>query len=154
MFQIHLFSSITGRGSSLSFLELSNMAKLYIAMYSPIDGNYGHWALYLENDGESIIFEVVGEHGTFRANSLAVNPENSNRHIRNIPVGTVNKQDIPDLVKVMENMKIDNETTEWNCQDYVLEALESLYEECIIDEDDKDYKKGTKEAKETYFGPQ
>lgn len=53
----------------------------------------------------------------------------------------------------MEIAEIDNETTEWNCQDYVLEALDMLYDECVIDEDDKNYKKGTKKAKEKYYGP-
>jgi len=129
------------------------MAELYIAMYKPRYGNYEHWALFLDDDGHSTIFEVIGEHRTFQRNSLSVNPENSRRHKRNILVGTINKQDIPELVKIMENVEIDNETSEWNCQDYVLESLEKLVEECVIDDDDKDYKKGTKKAKEKYFGP-
>ena len=130
------------------------MAKLYIAMYRPTEGNYEHWALYLDNDGISTVFEVIGEHGTFEANTLSVKPESSRRHKRSILVGTINKQDVPNLFKVMENAKIDNETIEWNCQDYVLEALAELYEECVIDEDDRDYERGTKQAKEKYFGAQ
>ena len=39
-------------------------------------------------------------------------------------------------------------TTEWNCQDYVTEALEALKEECIIDEDDESYKERAALAKE------
>ena len=54
---------------------------------------------------------------------------------------------------MIDNTKVDNETTEWNCQDYVIELLETLYEECIIDEDDKEYKRGMKKAKDKYFGP-
>jgi hypothetical protein len=37
------------------------MAKLYVAMYKPVEGNYEHWALYLENDPEHTIYEVSGE---------------------------------------------------------------------------------------------
>lgn len=130
------------------------MPKLYIAMYKPAFGNYEHWALYLDDDGDSTVFEVTGEHGSFTRNSLSTDPESSRRHKRNILVGTLNKQDVPDLFKTMDSVEIDNETTDWNCQDYVLEALQKLAEECIIDEDDEDYKRGTEEAKEKYFGPQ
>lgn len=129
------------------------MAQLYIAMYKPRYGNYEHWALYLDDDGESTIFEVIGDHGTFTRNHLSVNPESSRRHKRNIMVGVINKQDIPQLFQIMESVEIDNETTEWNCQDYVLEALDVLCDECVVDEDDKTYKKGIKKAKEKYYGP-
>jgi hypothetical protein len=47
--------------------------------------------------------------------------------------------------------KVDNETTEWNCQDYVLESLGDLVDEYIIG-DDEDYQDGIREARK-YFGP-
>jgi hypothetical protein len=34
---------------------------------------------------------------------------------------------------------VDNETTEWDCQDYVLEILDNLEEEFVLDSDDEDY---------------
>lgn len=128
------------------------MPELYIAMYKPRFGNYEHWALCLKDDGDWTIFEVIGQHGEFKRNSLPMDPESSLRHKRNILVGTINKEAIPELLETMENVEIDNETTEWNCQDYVLEALDKLVEECVIDEDDEDYKKGTELAKGKYFG--
>ncbi|KAI9655413.1 MAG: hypothetical protein M1829_000649 [Trizodia sp. TS-e1964] len=53
----------------------------------------------------------------------------------------------------MDSAEVDNETLDWNCQDYVLESLDKLSEECILDEDDEDYVEGVKKAKEKYFGP-
>ena len=53
----------------------------------------------------------------------------------------------------MRNRAVDNTTVEWNCQDYVLEPLEELCEECVLDEDDEDYEKGIRKAKRKYFGP-
>lgn len=33
---------------------------------------------------------------------------------------------------------MDNETSEWDCQDYVLEILDKLEAECLIVDDDDD----------------
>lgn len=52
----------------------------------------------------------------------------------------------------MTNAGVDNETVHWNGQEYVLEALDGLYDECVIDEDDEDYELG-RERTDMYFGP-
>ena len=54
-------------------------------------------------------------------------------------IADINEQDISELKKVVSKVNVDNEMTEWNCQDYVLEVLKALKEECIIDEDDTHY---------------
>lgn len=129
------------------------MAKLYIAMYQPQKGNYEHWALYLSNGDENIVFEVGGQHPKFTKNVMETKPENSRRHRRSILVGTINEQDLPELRKKMDEVEVDNETVHWNCQDYVIEAIDHLREECIIDEDDEDYERGRKDAVENHYGP-
>jgi len=58
-----------------------------------------------------------------------------------------------DCAEAQETSSCNLQTTEWNCQDYVLEALELFYDKYVIDEDDKNYNKGTKKAKEKYYGP-
>ena len=125
-------------------------------MYKPRYGNYEHWALYLDEASEEkkTIFEVVGKHPDFKPHVLEADPEKSIRHKRNILVGTINSGDVPALKSHIEALPIDNETLDWNCQDYVIEAIDKLHEECIIDEDDKDYKKGRKTAVDKHFGPQ
>jgi hypothetical protein len=67
--------------------------------------------------------------------------------------GTINEQDLPELRKKMDEVEVDNETVHWNCQDYVIEAIDHLREECIIDEDDEDYERGRKDAVENHYGP-
>lgn len=128
------------------------IGKLYIAIYKPRYGNYKHWALFLEST-ESVIFEVVGEQGAFRKNTITGNSKNTTRHEKSILVADINEQDVPELKKVLSQVNVDNETMEWNCQDYVLDVLEALREDCIIDEDDAHYQKGINLAKEKYFGP-
>lgn len=129
------------------------MAKLYIAIYKARGGNYKHWALFLLSGSETTVYEVSGEHGTFAKNTIQTNPGNSNRHERNIQVATINDSEIPDFKKVVREANVDNETVEWNCQDYVIEILEELHKECIIDDEDEHYEKGVRLAKKNHYGP-
>lgn len=43
--------------------------------------------------------------------------------------------------------KIDNETVEWDFQEYVLDMLKTLEEECVVDENDGTYKDAKKKLK-------
>jgi hypothetical protein len=124
-------------------------------MLKPIEGNYEHWALCLNDDDGDVptVFEVTGEHPNFEKSTLKYNPKDTGRHRRDIVVGVINKRDIPEFLQTVEHSKANNTTVDWNCQDYVIELVEKLYDECIIDEDDKYYKKGLQEAKDKYFGP-
>ncbi|KAI9802928.1 MAG: hypothetical protein M1825_002159 [Sarcosagium campestre] len=115
-------------------------------------GNYLHGALYLENGDEKSIYEVTGEHPDFRKNVMQADPAASRRHVRNILVATIETRDIQELVETIDKVHVDNETVEWNCQDYVLETLEALLDECIIDEDDEDCCEGRKRAIDNYYG--
>ena len=129
------------------------MAKLFITMYKPEAGNFEHWALYLKKDDKGTIFEVIGSHPEFKRNVLNnARPENTVRFRRSVLVATIRENDVAQLVTIMEKQPVDNETTEWNCQDYVVEAVDKLAEECVIDPDDKDFLKGRKMAVDEYYG--
>lgn len=128
------------------------MAKLYIAMYEQA-GNYEHWALFLDEGSEKTIFEVIGEHPNFVIHVLKGNPKSSRRYKRDILVGVIEEQDIAEVKATIEKAKIDNETVEWNCQDFCVEALDELVEGCFIDENDEDYIRGRKAVVDKYFGP-
>lgn len=131
------------------------MPGLHIAMRKPDTGNYDHWALYLGNGDEGTIFEVTGEHPNFIRNVIQTTQLEKTMHfIREILVGTISDRDVAALVTAMQELPIDNNTVEWNCQDYCIEAIDFLYEEYIIDEDDQAYTKGRKEAVDKYFGAQ
>lgn len=111
-------------------------ADLYVVMYRPTSGNYEHWALYLDNNGEHTTYEVTDEHPNFKKNQTETRPQNSNRYLRSYKVGTINADDISAFRDEVTKAKVDNETVHWNCQDYVMEIVDALVMECIIDEDD------------------
>lgn len=111
-------------------------AKLYVVMYRPRWGNYEHWALYLDNDDEHTIYEVIDEHPRFKKNEGKGRPQHSNRYLRSYQVGTINTDDISTFRSEVAKAKVDNATVHWNCQDYVVELVEQLVTECIIDEED------------------
>lgn len=129
------------------------MPQVYIAVYRPRNGNYHHWALYVKST-PSRIFEVTGSHPDFMRNVVESKPESTNRHVESIEVGDVSEGDMCEFNSIMRRVEVDNDTVDWNCQDYVLEALEALAEECVLDEDDENYGKGIRKAKRKYFGPQ
>ncbi|THZ36906.1 hypothetical protein D6C90_06866 [Aureobasidium pullulans] len=132
------------------------MSALFIAIYEPLEGNYYHWALHLQAP-DSLIFEVTGSHPSFSPQtSHETPPETSSRRdrlVESIHVGDINTVDIEQLKEKINIQHVDNETVEWNCQDYVLEALESLVEECIVDGDDEVYVDVVERAKRKYYGP-
>ena len=79
-------------------------------------------------------------------------PDHTIRHQRSIFVYEFNSADLPEFRTAISSVKPQNDVSHWNCQDYVIEALEHLEEECIIDGDDEAYIKAKKEVKR-YFGP-
>ncbi|RMZ82159.1 hypothetical protein DV738_g1922, partial [Chaetothyriales sp. CBS 135597] len=127
----------------------SSPAKLNVVMYKPRQGNYDHWALHLEDGHSNIIYEVVGQHPNFEKHSVKARPQNSINFKHSFQVGEINADDIPSFTDEVSKAKVDNTTVHWNCQDYVIEIVEKLVEECIIDEDD--YKKVERQIKR-HFG--
>ena len=71
-----------------------------------------------------------------------------------ILVATIHGQDVEKVKTYMTKVKVDNEIAHWNRQGYVIDAIDRLYDECNIDEKDKDYKKGKNLAVDSYFGAQ
>lgn len=126
-------------------------SELYVVFYRPQFGNYQHWALYLQTDnGDHIIFQVVGSHGTFQAEAIRKNPTASRGYLSQTLLTTINSEELSVMQQVIQNVYVDNETIEWDCQDYVLEILDALEVECIVDEEDEDYqyaKEGLKQQR-------
>ena len=56
--------------------------------------------------------------------------------------------DVQQLRDIAKEAKVDNETLDWTCQDYVVEILEALEEACIIGFDGEDYDREYAENKE------
>ena len=123
-------------------------AKLYVAFYRPQYGNYQHWALYLEDGDDNLIFDVKGSHPHFERAVAKSIPEKSGSFLRKIFMGAIQPEDVEKVKNVAKTTKVDNETLEWDCQEYVLDVLETLEKECIVDDDDEDYKESKEELTE------
>ena len=130
-----------------------NMPNLSVAMYKPAEGNHLHWALHLEDGLKHSIYEVLGEHPHFKANVITgKKPDHTVRHQRSIFLYEINGTDLLGFEEAIACVKPQNDVVHRNCQDYVIEVLENLEEECIIDGEDRSYVRARKEVKR-YFGP-
>ncbi|KAL3479654.1 hypothetical protein BJX99DRAFT_66836 [Aspergillus californicus] len=112
---------------------------LFVAFYHPRYGNFQHWALHLHTDSEDLIFEVDGEHPCFTKATTHGKPTDSDTLIESLFVGDIGIPDSPTVKQIVEEARVDNETLEWDCQDYVLEILEACEREAILEEYDMDY---------------
>lgn len=114
-------------------------ARLFVVFYLPRYGNFQHWALYVQNGQEHLIIEVVGEHPEFERNIMTENPEQSDTFLHKVFVAVLVQADIPRVKKAAQEVRVDNETVEWDCQDYVLEILDNLVDNFVLNEDDEEY---------------
>ncbi|KAE8382904.1 hypothetical protein BDV26DRAFT_211224 [Aspergillus bertholletiae] len=114
--------------------------KLYVVFYRPRYGNYQHWALYVDEESNGTIFEVTGQHPSFQRNVVHARPDSSKSYLDKLYIGTLSPDDLKHVAKAAEETGVDNDTLEWDCQDYVLEMLDKLEEEFILESDDEDYR--------------
>ncbi|KAJ5826523.1 hypothetical protein N7447_003286 [Penicillium robsamsonii] len=112
--------------------------KLFVVFYRPRYGNFLHWALHIEKGQEHDILEVDGEHPQFKRNTLMENPKESNTFLQQFFIAVLREDDVERVKSAAQSVPVDNETVEWDCQDYVLEILDKL-EEFVLDKDDEDY---------------
>lgn len=119
--------------------------RLYVAFFRPQYGNYQHLGLCLGDDEEQLIFEVSGEHPNFERNIEKQPPEQLEGFLRREYVAVISKTDIETVKQVAQTVPVDNETVEWDCQEYVLDRLDRLEDEFVLDRDDEDYQ----DARET-----
>lgn len=115
--------------------------KLYVAFFRPRYGNYQHWGLYLESDPEHLVFEVTGEHPSFKRHIETRRPERMEGFFHLLYVAALGKNDVDIVKRVAAMVTVDNETVEWDCQEYVLDMLDTLEEEFVLDRDDEDYQR-------------
>lgn len=116
----------------------------------PCTVDYDHWALYLENGAEDKICKVIGEHPGFQPNVVIAKPASTTRHKKSILVDELSANNVEELKKVISSKKVKNSVVHWNCQNYVLEIIDKLAEDCIVDEDEEQYKKARRDLKKIY----
>jgi hypothetical protein len=86
-----------------------------------------------------LIFEVDGEHPSFQKVTSHGKPSDSGTFIKSLFVSEIGNIDVPTVKAVIEDARVDNETLEWDCQEYVLEILEACEQEAVLDEEDAGY---------------
>ncbi|RMD43444.1 hypothetical protein DV735_g1593, partial [Chaetothyriales sp. CBS 134920] len=121
--------------------------QLYVAFYRPRYGNYRHWSLYLQDGNKHTLYEVTGSHPNFRKNEVKANPQNSSSYLSKLFVASLSKSDVSLVNKAVEQVQVDNSTTEWDCQEYVIDIIEQLKDDLVLDEDDEDYKRARKDLR-------
>lgn len=134
---------------------------LTVTIHRPEAGNYDHWALHLQppptpapaptssssttttstrrttSPTMTRTYEITNESPHFIKSTHSAPPDKSTLK-ETVFIARVNSRDVPIVEAVVENARVDNETTHWNCQDYVLEIIEGLEGECVIGFDDDD----------------
>lgn len=127
---------------------MSRETNLFVADFKPLQGNYLHWALYHQDGQDDTLYEVVNETPNFTKNTAKEKPEATNRLREKLFISTILARDVPRFEDIVDNATVDNETTHWNCQDYVLEIIEVLASECIVDEEEESYLEAVRYLKE------
>ena len=85
-----------------------------------------------------------------QANLVSGKSTSTNRHKKSILVDDISANDVKELEKVISSAEFKNSVVHWNCQDYVLEILDKLAEECVVDEDEEEYNNARNKLKNNY----
>jgi hypothetical protein len=117
------------------------MVTVEVILYKASEQEHRHWAIYFEGPGKKqyTMYQVTGSayEFAFDKSELEKKPSKSKRFFQAIHV--TDALDNPEEAeKVFEQVEIDNESPNWNCQDWVMAALESLKDEQLIPEHDYD----------------
>lgn len=106
-------------------------AKVTVALYDPIDErDPNHWAIYITSPskGDAIlqIEDDKGGKGYYVAEPKRdKQPQRSTRFQVGIDCGTTEEESYDTAVAVIQSTAVDNESKTWNCQAWVIEALDN-----------------------------
>ena len=117
------------------------MVTVEVMLYKASEHEHRHWAIYFEEPGKKqyTIYQVTGSAYTFAfdKSELEKKLDKSKRFFQAIHVMDA-LDDSEEAERVLEQVEIDNKNPSWNCQDWVMAALESLKDEQLIPEHDYD----------------
>jgi hypothetical protein len=133
-----------GKAKVVQKSETSNITKgtagdLSVVIYHRAElGSARHWSLFYRTDGQrGTISEAAGPLGHFlyqEIRNYEVKIQENGLHEQEIPVAF-----IPSYARYLGNVSetpMHNKSSDWNCQNWVLEALEGLHLERILDDDE------------------
>lgn len=105
---------------------------VFVSIYIPSDErDPSHWAIYLKNSTVGdVILQVSDDKGGVgyyvEEPMYSKQPERSARHDISIKVGTIASRYHDVAVTTIQATPVDNDSGTWNCQAWVMEALDSL----------------------------
>ncbi|TFY82321.1 hypothetical protein EWM64_g1693 [Hericium alpestre] len=114
-------------------------AELSVITYTPSAHSMAHWAIYLRivegNEIQHLIYQANGDEGELELDIREADPKASSRFRGLINVSDIDDQDtIAQVKETLERQPMQNTIPSWNCQDWVMEALEALNDEMLLDE--------------------
>jgi len=107
-----------------------------------------HWAINLRAAGSDLIYQANGDEGKLDLDIRKANPKNSSRFRKEIKVSDID--DEVEVKRILEGQPMNNDVASWNCQDWVMEALEALNDEMLLG--DYQYNEAKDTLMELYHG--
>lgn len=113
-------------------------ASLYVAIYyAPSQVELAHWAMFVQDDGEEMVLQVIGGDGEdFEFDSRETNPIRSKSLSSMLLVSSNLLKDMESIYEIVESTEIENDNANFNCQEWVLAALEDLHRAEIVTEEE------------------
>jgi hypothetical protein len=107
------------------------MTSVGVAIYNPADERDPcHWALWLQSaDRQSVLLQVgddKGGRGYYLEEPIFKEPMRSIRLKEIVPCGTIPTNRHNQVVSVIQSNPVDNQSSTWNCQAWVMENLNNL----------------------------
>lgn len=106
---------------------------IIVAVYRPVDPrDPRHWAIYIASPTRRRTIQQVGDEVGGRGYYVqpvrwGIHPGRATLHYRSIPVGTMRRRHVAWARRMIQHQPVDNQSTTWNCQTWVLSCLTALY---------------------------
>lgn len=114
-------------------------ATVSVAIYKVFDErDPNHWPIYVQGatDESSVVLQVEGENGGrgyYVADAMYDSePESASSHEKSVEVGFFDLANIKTVGATIQATPVDNESTTWNCQVWIMEALDNLQQKSLF----------------------
>ncbi|KAI5980585.1 hypothetical protein EDD15DRAFT_916917 [Pisolithus albus] len=126
-------------------------AELSVVTYAPRAHSMAHWAICLSivkgDQTKHLIYQANGDEGELHLDIREADPRSSRRFSEEILVSDIDdEQAITEIKQSLEKQPMKNDVPTWNCQDWVMEALDDLDTEELLESYQYQEAKGKLEA--------
>jgi hypothetical protein len=105
-------------------------ASLLVAIYyAPSEDELAHWAISFQDDdaGEEMVLQIIGGDGEdFQFDARETNPISSKSLSSTTLISDNLSKGLEEIYEVLQSTTIQNNNTNFNCQEWVLAGLEDL----------------------------